>query len=302
MIPTPKVSVCMITFRHADFISEAIEGILIQQTKFEVEIIIGEDFGGDETRIICEQYANKYPDKITLLPSSENLGMMKNFVRTVENATGSYIALCEGDDYWTDPLKLQKQVDFMELNQDVSLCFHNSEKIIYGKKEENSVFSLLRVGEYTPTQILKNFIIPTASVVFRKKDLVDPNFLLDPRILFGDICLWLHLLDSGKAVCLEDNMSVYRIHTGSVTTKKLDKLQFQKYLNHYDYLSEKYSDTLGDIINTYRNTIFWVFSMTNFRQKKLGLGLFYLLQIAIRSPLFVLKQLRDKIKLRITNN
>jgi glycosyltransferase involved in cell wall biosynthesis len=104
----------------------------MQKTNFPCRLIVGEDFSTDKTRAICEQYALEYPDKITLLPSDENYGMMPNFIRTLKACTDKYIALCEGDDYWADPLKPQKQVDFLEENEEYSLCFHDT-KIVDSK-------------------------------------------------------------------------------------------------------------------------------------------------------------------------
>src|SRR5690349_16516557 len=109
-----KVSVCMVTYNHEKFIEKAIEGVLMQETDFDVELVIGEDFSTDQTRSIIEKYQQKYPGKIIIAPSEHNLGMMKNFVNTLNTCTGEYIALCEGDDFWTDPTKLQRQVEFME--------------------------------------------------------------------------------------------------------------------------------------------------------------------------------------------
>src|SRR6516164_8232942 len=117
------VSVFMITYNHGKYISEAIESIVSQKTNFEFELVIGEDCGPDDTRAICEQYAAKYPDIINLLPSDKNYGPMGNTIRVMYACTGKYVALCEGDDYWTDPYKLQKQVDFLEANPDFSICF-----------------------------------------------------------------------------------------------------------------------------------------------------------------------------------
>ena len=119
------VNVCMITYNHRFFISEAIESILQQETDFDYMLLIGEDNSTDGCREICEQYAARFPEKIRLITSSVNVGMMQNFLRTYRACEAPYIAFCEGDDYWTDTKKLQKQVDFMEHNPNYSSCFHN---------------------------------------------------------------------------------------------------------------------------------------------------------------------------------
>jgi len=108
----PLVSVCMITYNHEPFIRQCIDGVLMQKTNFPFFLVIGEDYSTDNTRGVCEDYFHLYPQQIKLLPSDRNLGIIPNFIRTIEACDSKYIAFCEGDDYWTDPLKLQKQVDF----------------------------------------------------------------------------------------------------------------------------------------------------------------------------------------------
>ena len=131
-----SLSIVMITYNHEPYIRQAIEGVLMQETFFNIELVIGEDCSTDKTRSICEEYADKFPDKINLLPTEGNLGMMPNFMRTLEARTGKYIALCEGDDYWTDSLKLQKQLDFLEENEECVVCGTRflEEKVQNGKK------------------------------------------------------------------------------------------------------------------------------------------------------------------------
>mgnify|MGYP001248218371 CR=1 FL=1 len=129
----PLVSVHMITYNHEKYIAQAIEGVLMQKTNFLFELVIGEDCSTDSTRVICKEYADRYPNIIKLLPDAgKNLGMMENAIRTTMACTGKYIALCEGDDYWTDPYKLQKQVDFLEAHNDYGLT--NTDADFYYQK------------------------------------------------------------------------------------------------------------------------------------------------------------------------
>jgi glycosyltransferase involved in cell wall biosynthesis len=120
----PVVSICMNTFRHQAFVRQAIESVMMQQTTFTIQLVIGEDLSDDGTRAICEEMAQQYGERIWLLPSDKNYGQNGNLYRTIQACTGKYIALCEGDDYWTDPFKLQKQVDFLENNNGYVMCFH----------------------------------------------------------------------------------------------------------------------------------------------------------------------------------
>ena len=121
---TPLLSIVTITYNHEPFIAKTIEGVLMQQVNFRIELIIAEDCSTDGTRAICQQYAEQYPALIRLITSESNVGAIANERRAMQAARGKYIAFCEGDDYWTDPLKLQKQVDFLESHPDYSVTFH----------------------------------------------------------------------------------------------------------------------------------------------------------------------------------
>ena len=122
----PLVSVRVITYNHEKYIAQCIEGILMQKTDFPFEIIIGEDCSTDDTRKIVLEYGEKYPEKIRVIISEKNVGAVQNTLRVGDACRGKYQAYCEGDDYWIDPLKLQKQVDLMESDPDMSLSFHNA--------------------------------------------------------------------------------------------------------------------------------------------------------------------------------
>lgn len=118
-----KVSACIITYNHEKYIRECLEGAINQIIDYEYEIVISDDKSSDNTLQICLEYASKYPNLIRILPSEFNLGMIGNWIKSISNCKGKYIALCEGDDYWTDPLKLKKQVDFLEENGGYVACY-----------------------------------------------------------------------------------------------------------------------------------------------------------------------------------
>ncbi|MBC8986502.1 glycosyltransferase [Pedobacter sp. N36a] len=123
------VSVSCLTYNHEQYIAQAIEGFLMQKTKFKFEVLVGEDCSTDGTREIVEFYQKNYPEIIKMVTSEKNVGLKDNFNRIVKQAKGKYMAMCEGDDFWTDPYKLQKQIDFLEHNPDYIICCHYS-KII----------------------------------------------------------------------------------------------------------------------------------------------------------------------------
>jgi glycosyltransferase involved in cell wall biosynthesis len=208
-----KVSICLITYNHEDYLDKAIESVINQLTTFTTELVIGEDGSKDKTREICERYRQLYPDIIRLLPAEKNLGMMGNFLRTLAACTGDFVAFIEGDDYWIDPLKLEKQVSFLKKNPEYSACFHNalvkstknniaSEWLFHIKMEKNS---------FETEDLIAQWFVPSASVVFRKY----PDFVLPawyPFCKSGDIPFLLLLSLRGKLKYLDEVMSVYRVH------------------------------------------------------------------------------------------
>lgn len=225
----PKVSVLMITYNHERFIAEAIDSVLMQETDFDVELVIGEDCSTDRTREIVLDYERKYPDTIRLLLPEQNLGMIPNFVQTYEACRGEYIALLEGDDYWTDLRKLQKQVDFLESMPSFVACSHNAEIVYedtsheshpYCTPEQKSVWAFEDTLERNP--------FPTASMLFRNRLLVSfPEWFF--QTVHADSALYILLTQHGPIGYLNEAMSVYRIHRGGIVGG-MDALQRQRSL------------------------------------------------------------------------
>ena len=125
---TPLVSVCMTTYNHEAYLSRAIESVLAQETAFDVELVLGEDCSTDATRSVCEDYAARYPDRIRLVTSAENVGWRANYRRTFEACRGKYVAYLDGDDWWSDPRKLQKQADVLEADPECGMCYTAAER------------------------------------------------------------------------------------------------------------------------------------------------------------------------------
>ena len=121
-----KVSVLVMTYNHEKFIRQALDSVLMQETNFEYEILISEDCSTDRTRAIVLEFQQAHPEKVQLLLSTQNIHSNEIVVRGIRAAQGEYIALLDGDDYWTSPLKLQKQVDFLDSHPECSMCFHNA--------------------------------------------------------------------------------------------------------------------------------------------------------------------------------
>lgn len=215
------LSICCITYNHEQFINKAIDGFLMQKTTFPVEIIIGEDHSKDNTREIIKSYTYKYPDKIKLIISDQNVGAVENERRVILEAKGKYIAFCEGDDYWNEPYKLQKQVDFLESNPDYSVCFHRCKhvNIQTGTWSEDACGFLFSVPgqkgvEITTELFLHSWITQPLTMVFRR-GLYDPN--LDSQYkYYRDNHLIYNFLQKGKGYILSFEGGVYNCHKGSI--------------------------------------------------------------------------------------
>lgn len=206
----PVVSVCMITYNHENYIREAIEGVLKQKTDFPIELIIGEDCSTDGTRKIVVEYAKKYPNIILSLLSETNLGMMRNFLDTMKAAKGKYIALCEGDDFWIDPYKLQKQVDFLEENQDFGLCYTRCKYYIQEKKI--NVVSPFGKAEKFDELLLEN-TIPTLTVLMRSELVNVYMSEIQPEKhvwKMGDYPMWLWFSAISKIKFIDFETGTYR--------------------------------------------------------------------------------------------
>lgn len=255
------VSVAMITYKHQQFIAEAIESIVAQKASFRFQLIIGEDRSPDNTRQICEEYAAKYPDIVVLLPSDKNYGMIGNFTRTLAACKGKYIALCEGDDYWTDEHKLQRQVDFLEQHPDFSLCFSDIGTINADGSEHPRTFPEWTKDVVTIEDVVRRgyVFIPTATLVFR-------NILPNPmpefyhKVISGDIALHLMLLDKGKGKMLPGKTAVYRMHEGGITKSKDHQeqaliKQYQLYEEANEYLEHRYDKVFREQLFKMSKTI-----------------------------------------------
>lgn len=226
-----KVSVIMLAYNHEKFIAQAIEGVLMQQTNFEYELVIGEDFSPDKTRQICLDYEAKFPDKVRVLKREKNLGGggQPNFIDCYKNTSSStYVALCEGDDYWTSPHKLQKQVDFLEKSTDFAMCFHNTEVVFF---EENQPSYRLNEDLTKDIFTLDDLIgedeiwfMATASIMYRRAAIGNlPDWFVKTKS--GDIPLHILAARNGKIKYINELMAAYRKHAGgqSLTDHKDDE-------------------------------------------------------------------------------
>lgn len=215
------VSVILITYNHGPFISETLDSILRQEVDFPYEIVIGEDCSPDNTLEICEAYARRYPDRIRLLPSDRNWGMVNNYFRTITECRGKYVAFIDGDDYWTDPLKLARQVDFLERNPEYGLVYTDIETIsMDGQVIRDEALErrrkLYRQGEVFFDLFKENFI--NTCTVMVAHDLFVPAKAKWNKYWFTyDYWLWMLVAMRAKVGYLPLKTAHYRKHPGGVT-------------------------------------------------------------------------------------
>jgi glycosyltransferase involved in cell wall biosynthesis len=228
----PKVSVCMISYNHEPYIRQAIESILSQDVDFPIELVIGDDCSPDGTAAICEEIAARDP-RVHLLPRDSNLGVMPNFSRTLLACRGEYIAVCEGDDYWTDPLKLSKQVRLLEAHSDYSGSTHQAQVIVDNlpvRQFREDVPAILNT-----TDLIGGRLFHMASVMFRRP--VVDLFCNAPLVLGCDRLLNFCMSFLGKIHYSEESMCVYRLHgTGMSSNATVEQMKLE--LNSVPYLKK----------------------------------------------------------------
>lgn len=228
----PLVSVIMITYGHEKYIEEAIRGVFLQKTNFPLELIISNDNSPDSTDEIVKNIIKSAPENISVnyIQHPENIGMHHNFTSALRTAQGKYIAVCEGDDYWTDENKLQKQIDFLEKNEDFTLTFHNvfirngetlSTDLDYEKR-------LSSKDVYTIDDLSKGNFIHTLSAVFRNIKIEFPEWYFSSFL--GDYPIWMWLSKKGKIKYFPEKMGVYRENVGVWSGKSQEEREFKTML------------------------------------------------------------------------
>lgn len=210
MNSNPEVTIVCVTYNQKDYIQKTLDSFLAQKTDFPFEILLGEDCSTDGTREIVKSYAEKHPQKIRVLYRNPNLGPAKNFADAMEQAKGKYIALCEGDDFFTDPLKLQMQVDYMNSHPDCGLCFHPVLHFFENKAHgEDSIFPSPGKTDFEFKDLLKTNICGTQSVMYRRKSLAE---ISKDQLVPQDWYYHIYHANGGPIGFINRTMSAYRRH------------------------------------------------------------------------------------------
>lgn len=223
-----KISACIITYNQAPFIRKCIEGALLQKTSFDYEIIIGDDNSTDGTFEICKWYADEFPDLIKLIRRPINVGMVGNWLKTISECSGDYIAICEGDDFWIDENKLHQQADFLKTNPVYNISVHDVFYVNEYNQISTSRFTEPRLLDSSKTKyslvdyIQNECLFHTSSFMIKKSMMSSfPNFL-DKVMSLDQAIFVLYCLD-GFIHYINRPMSCYRIHAAGITKSKSHK-------------------------------------------------------------------------------
>lgn len=254
-----KLSVCMITYGHEHFINDAIDGVLMQHADFEIELIIADDCSPDKTSEVVQNIITNHPNGrwIKYIRHPQNIGMMENFAWALQQCTGKYIALCEGDDYWCNKEKLKKQVDFLEKNNQYALCYHRAYELFAdGRKEIESLNTGSEPREYSLPDLSHGNFIHTPSVVFRREFLALPFWFR--RSPVGDYTLYMLLARYGKCYYMPDVMAVYRRHEGGNWSGAPGEFRLLNWVKVLNFLIQEFTEepeVLYHLINQQATTL-----------------------------------------------
>ncbi len=213
----PKVSVVTITYNQERYIEQAVTSVLQQQTSFPIQYLVADDCSTDGTAAILNRLELSHGDRMQLRLRASNVGIMRNLQDAYNSATGEYVALLEGDDYWTDPLKLQRQVELMDSRPECSLSFHPVTYVDESGKSLGQQHPPVVKQEWNLQDVLYNNPIQTCSVVFRRSMLpLIPEFILQLKLADWPLCIMA--THQGVALCLDQVMANYRVHSQGVWT------------------------------------------------------------------------------------
>lgn len=244
------VSVIMTTYGHANYIVQALDGILSQNFEGIVEILISNDKSPDNTDEILKEYFStvKVPENfiINYVNQEKNLGALENFLWTIENVKGEYVAICEGDDFWVDNDKLTKQYKFLSKNDEYSIVFSNvNVKIEDGEYNQSNELTKVEINrEFKSDEIIKDWIAHTSSFFMKNSDHFKkfPSFFRKHKFMYGDTVLFLYMMKAGKSYGITDTTSTYRRHSGGLTNQTQDVSFFRKYILHMESFKNAFNE------------------------------------------------------------
>lgn len=237
-----KVSICCVTYNQEQFVAQALNSLLMQQTSFDFNIIVGDDCSTDGTQTILLEYEKKFPEKFIVIYNPKNLGIIPNLINVIGASKSEYIAFCAGDDYWTDSLKLQKQIDFLDQNPDFILCSHHhtistpEEAIVSNYPEEMS--------ELTGRDLAQGIAINGSTALLRNFNSSIPFPTWVASCPIDDWAMFIYLAQFGKIYILKENMSVYRFTRTGVFSSLTNERSTRNYIETINVLLDHIADRI----------------------------------------------------------
>jgi glycosyltransferase involved in cell wall biosynthesis len=224
------LTVCLITYNHDQYVEQAIDSILMQKTDFNWKLVIADDCSKDNTREILKGYQQKYPEKIYLILQEKNVGPAQNFIDLVTFPNSKYIAYLEGDDYWMDENKLQKQVGFLEENPNYVIHSSGAQLIKNGLLTDETIGFEEKAKSFVLSDFFRHNNLVSCTIMYRNILASFPDFYKE--LVFGDWFLYILLMKKteGKAYRLNENFSAYRIHNASAMSSLSNETFFKKHL------------------------------------------------------------------------
>lgn len=241
-IAAPSVDVVMPTYNHEKYLAQAIESVLSQQTNFPCRILIGDDCSSDNTPAIAKSYVERYPGKIEFISSSENLGALHRervSVKVLNQCTAKYVAMLEGDDFWIDDKKLQKQVYFLESHPECSISYHEAKMFFEdGSAPARPVFPVEQKEISTLEDVIGSGLFPIpCTILFRNKILGKlPEAFY--KVRNADWMLIVLLAERGKLGYLNEVMAAYRVHSGGLWSGLSPAQRIKEQINSYETINE----------------------------------------------------------------
>lgn len=258
---TPLVSICCITYNQEKFIEECLNSFIMQKVNFPIEIVISNDCSTDSTQNIIDEFKSKYHNLIRDVSPKNNIGVVNNFWNAFNSCKGKYIALCEGDDFWTDENKLQKQVDFLEANPDFTLCFH-SVRVFYEDGSKPDYYyprfdQIENRTEFDFNDLIKQNFIQTNSVVYRSlRDKVEEVYDISEQLLPLDWFMHLLHANHGKIKYFSDAMSCYRKNIQGIWSSDYEWKYAYERLNFFKTSKKIFDKKYHNLLD---ESILWIY-------------------------------------------
>ena len=266
-----RVTALVVTYNHLPFISQAVESALHQQTRFPYEILVSEDCSTDGTRELVLDYQRRYPDHIRLILSDQNLHSNAVVARGIRAARGEFVTILDGDDLWTSPHKLQKQVDFLEANPGCALCFHNAE--VVHEDGDRPPWLWTPPGQKrisTIEDIWRGNFIATASAMFRTTAIKDVPSWYHSLFPITDWPLYILAAEHGTIGYIDEVMSVYRYHAGGLYSAKNEEQKLQSTAHFYRIMDANTGRRYHDLIRAASSIYFFEWAEEYVRRRDLG--------------------------------